>query len=188
MYEGINKIQDLYFDWMGKLAIDDDKIREKYSNLLFSLASTTFYFTIPLDENRYKDGIELRYRFGAENGLSAEYVQEYLDFNKCSVLEMMVALCLKCEEQITYDPDKGSQLSDWFLEMLESLGLDGMDDDNFDQNYVDYKIEKLLNREYKPNGEGSLFTIYPSSGRDMRKVEIWNQMCLFLDSLLIDNF
>jgi len=177
------QINNLYFNWMASLAIPDVRKRDDYSLLLVSLNDTKFYFTIPLDENRYIDGIDLRYRFGYENNISREDISRYLNIRECSLLEMMVALALKCEDTIMYDPDIGNQLSNWFSEMIKSLKLEDMVNNNFDSEWVQYRFDCLLNHEYEPNGSGGLFTIN-NPRQDMRTVEIWYQMCWYLDALL----
>lgn len=178
-----NSIKNLYFNWMAALAIPDVRERDGYERLLVALNDTRFYFTIPLDENRLIDGVQLRYRFAYENGISNDIVSNELGNNECSMLEMMVALALRGEEHIMYDPDLGNQLSSWFSEMLRSLKIDTMTNQNFDQQWIDYRLDSLLNHEYEPNGSGGLFTIN-NPRQDMRKVEIWYQMCWYLDAIL----
>lgn len=173
----------LYFDWMSSLAIPDRDRRERYSDLLYTLNETKFYFTIPLDENRYIDGIQLRNRFAYEMDIPSDYVCDVLNNRECSMLEMMVALALRGEEHIMKNPDIGNQLSCWFEEMIKSLKLDEMTNDNFDPDWVRYRMDALLNHEYEPDGSGGLFTI-KNPRRDLRKVEIWYQMCWYLDAIL----
>ena len=168
---------------MASLAIPDVRKRDSYEKLLVSLNDTKFYFTIPLDENRYIDGVQLRYRFAYENGIPNDVVSQNLDNKECSMLEMMVALALRGEEHIMYDPDIGNQLSSWFSEMVKSLKLEEMTNRNFDQRWVEYRLDSLLNHEYESNGSGGLFTIN-NPRQDMRTVEIWYQMCWYLDAIL----
>ncbi len=135
---------------MAALAIPNKKQRDQYENLLNALNDSMFRFTIPLDKNRQVDGMELRYRFGNENDISNEEIKRSLDNRECSMLEMMVALALRGDEQIMYDADLGSRISTWFAEMLKSLKLDEMENRYFDQRLFDYRIDCLLNHEYEP--------------------------------------
>ena len=96
---------------------------------------------------------------------------------------MMVALCLRIEEDIMDDPVKGNRIHKWFHVMLKSLGLLDMDDAYFDERYTDKVITRFLNREYEPNGAGGLFRI-KDCPYDLRSVEIWYQMCWYFDSIL----
>ena len=67
--------------------------------------------------------------------------------------------------------------------MLCSLGLTHMRDNVYDEMYVDRVITRLLTRSYESNGVGGLFTVeHPR--RDMRLVEIWYQMCWYLNEVL----
>jgi hypothetical protein len=151
--------------------------------LLTHLHEVDFTYTIPMDGNRAEDGINLRYRFGRECGYDDAMIATYLDDRPCSVLEMMVALALRCEEHIMDDPDVGDQTARWFWIMVDSLGLNSMTGNRYNKRYVDTTIDIFLNREYKPNGEGGLFTVNRGD-RDMRSIEIWYQMCWYLENML----
>ena len=82
-------------------------IRDRYKILLCQLHGIIFYNLIDMDADRAEDGINLRYRFGYENGYESAMIASCLDNRPCSVLEMMVALAIKIEEQIMDDPDNG---------------------------------------------------------------------------------
>lgn len=178
------ELNNRYFKWMCQL-ISDRRYSggRSYHKLLRFLYSVDFRYTIPMDGNREAEGIDLRYRFGYENSYSTAIIVSYLNDRPCSVLEMMVALAIRCEESIMYDQDVGNRTSKWFWGMITNLGLGNMDDTGYDKYYTDQVIERFLNRDYKKNGEGGLFTVR-HSGRDLRKVEIWYQMCWYLDELV----
>lgn len=178
-------IKDLYFDWMTSLAMPNSKVRQKYTNLLSALNNMVFYFTIPLDVNRKVDGLRLRHKFGLERQIPNDIIFEALDNTECSMLEMMVALALRGEETIMYDPEIGDRLDKWFFEMIKSLELNTMTNDNFNQAIVEQKIDILLSRKYAPNGRGGLFTINDSR-YDMRNTEIWYQMCWYFNAVLTE--
>lgn len=179
-----NELENIYLNWMAQLVLKEPYCGGKsYTKLVTYLYNIEFTYSIGLDGNRAEDGMNLRYRFGYEQGYPNMVISNYLDYRFCSVLEMMVALCVRCEEHIMADPDIGDRTSKWFWTMIESLGLCAMSDYNFDENYVGYVIYKFLNRKYKPNGEGGLFTNYNRS-EDMRKVEIWYQACWYLNRFL----
>lgn len=178
-----DELNTKYFDWMCQLVCDKRLEKQSYLKLLCYLDSVTFNYTIPMDGNRAEDGIDLRYRFGYENAYEDRMIASHLDFRPCSVLEMMVALAVRCEEDIMYDPDFGVRPDRWFWYMISSLGLDDMTNDNFDESRVEHIITTFINREYKRNGEGGLFTV-KNCKCDLRGVEIWYQMCQYLDSIL----
>lgn len=173
-------VREQYFNWMYDMVFT--KRAPSYVRLLRYLNSQEFTYNIRLDGNRADDGLYLRYRFKQEKHLRAVDVDRCLT-GKCSVLEMMVALCLRIEEDIMDDPVKGNRIHKWFHVMLKSLGLLDMDDAYFDERYADKVITRFLNREYEPNGAGGLFRI-KNCPYDLRSVEIWYQMCWYFDSIL----
>lgn len=173
-----------YFEWMYDLVYDDDCVKNlSYRKLLYFLHATDFTYIIAMDANRESDGINLRYRFGRMFGFEDALIASYLDDRPCSVLEMMIALSMRCEEQIMDDPTEGNRLGEWFWNMIVSLGLGGMSDDKFDKHKAQRIINKLLNREYQRDGKGGLFTVEHTE-QDMRTVEIWYQLCWYLDEYL----
>ena len=118
-----NELNDAYFNWMYQLVFDGRYSKKlSYQKLLRELHRIEFTYSIPMDGNRAEDGVDLRYRFGYENGYSSSMVSAYLDNRTCSVLE----------------------------------------------------------RKYSRNGDGGLFTVNHSR-YDLRSVEIWYQMCWYLD-------
>lgn len=182
MSKTLDILENRYFDWICGLVCDDDT-RSYYKKLLCYLHGREFIYTIEMDKNRETDGIYLRYRFAYENCLDSSIIDEYLRDKPCSVLEMMVALAFRCEEDIMDNPDIGNRTGKWFWDMISSLGLDSMDDEKFNKSYVKKIVDRFLNREYKPNGKGGLFTV-DNCVCDLRDVEIWYQMCWYLDNIL----
>lgn len=179
MRESINRE---YFEWMCNLVCKDRYAKSiSYRMLLTYLHQKEFIFSIPKDQNRAKDGVGLRRRYVLIH--DCEDLIEYLDIRPCSVLEMMVALAIRCEESIMDDPSVGDRTSQWFWGMIVSLGLGAMIDSRFDEELVVYIVNRFLDRKYEPNGKGGLFTIR-NCDRDLRKVEIWYQLCWYLDSIV----
>ena len=172
-------IENAYLDWMYDLVCVDQ--RRSYRNLIEYLHTIPFDYILPMDGNRAEDGVELRYIFGRAEGYSQVKIARYLDYKDCSVLEMMVALARRCEDQIMWNPEYGDRTHQWFWIMIENLRLEDMDDAFFDEEYVDHVIERMLNRDYGRTGEGGLFVV---DGRfDMREMEIWDQMCAYMNQI-----
>lgn len=173
-----------YFNWVYSLVCHCKYTKRlSYRKLLARLHEIEFTYTLPMDSNRAEDGTDLRYRFGYEMSYGRESIEAYLDNRPCSVLEMLAALALRCEEDIMYDPDIGDRVGLWFWTMLTNLGLSTMHDRNFDSVYVDSVIARLLHHEYGPHGEGGLFTVH-NRREDLRSVEIWYQMNWYLNEIL----
>ena len=173
-------IEREYFEWLYDLVCKNrHSSGYSYRDLLSYLHDVEFTYTIPKDSNRAEDGIDLRYRFAYDTGYVC--ADGYLD-EPCSVLEMLIALAIRCEECIMDDPKYGNRTAQWFWQMITSLGLGGMFDDRFDEDYVKNVITTFLNREYKPDGRGGLFTIR-NCDYDLRDVEIWVIMLWYLDTI-----
>lgn len=175
-----NKIVNEYFDWMYRLVCKREYTKGGcYRKLMHFLHDTEFTYTVAMDGNRAEDGTDLRYRFGDERGFPPSVVASFLDQKPCSVLEMMAALAIRCEEHIMDNPDIGNRTGQWFWDMIINLGLDEMTDENFDQAYVEKTVRGFLGRKYKRNGEGGLFVLRHGH-MDMRPVEIWYQAMRYL--------
>lgn len=172
----INKLKEEYFEWLYNKVYDIDNKMVTYFNLFLYLHDTEFTYIIPNDVNRAIDGADLRYRFADE--INDEYAAELLD-GPCSVLEMIIALAIRCEEQMMDDPLYGDRTKQWFWQMIKNLGLYSMCDDTYDEEYVAEVVYDFLNRRYTYNGKGGLFYI-PDAKEDLRDIEIWHQLCAYL--------
>lgn len=180
-----DKVKDDYFEWLFDTVCEQRFSKQiSYRKLLMYLHNKKFRYSIPNDLNRAKDGKDLRYRFALILGYrdDPDYILDILK-GSCSVLEMMVALAIRCEEAWMDDPSIGNRIGQWFWDMIKNLGLRTVTDDRFDRDYVESVINRFLNREYEPNGRGGLFTIH-NCNRDLRDVEIWYQLSWYLDSIV----
>lgn len=171
-----SNIRDVYFSWLCDIV---RPMSGSYNLLLGYLDRVNFNYRIPPDQNREEDGINLRYRFGQEYGYDDVTVCNFLDNRPCSMLEMMAALCIRCEN-IMEDLDVGVQYFRWFCVMLNSSRLVELTDDRFDVVIANSIIENLEARTYSSNGVGGLFTTNQPNV-DMRTLEIWDQMCVYLN-------
>ena len=102
----IERIDSLYFQWLCDF-VNVNKGNKSYYILLKTLHKREFYGFIPNDSNRINDGKKLREIFVSEYGIDDR--REYdicIDAlsGPCSVLEMMVALAKRIEDDILFDP------------------------------------------------------------------------------------
>ena len=175
-----DRVNNEYFEWLCEL-IDIDRFSKSvsYRKLLIHLHNIEFTWFIPHDDNRADDGIQLRRKYGLyrEDVTLSRYIT-----GPCSVLEMMVALAIRCEGYMD-DTLMGDRTGQWFWGMIHNLGLSPMTDFKFDIDYVDDIIARFLNREYEPDGKGGLFTVKHCT-QDMRTVEIWCQLNWYLGSIM----
>lgn len=174
------KLNYLYFKWLCDFVCTDEYPRkESHKKLLHHLHRSDFTYLHPMDANRAEDGISLRYRFGREKSYDDATIAGCLDNRDCSILEMMVALAVICENRIMADPQHGDRTGKWFWGMIDNLGLGRMSNSNYDPDFVDCVVECFLERKYSRDGEGGLFTV-TSNQRDQRRVDIWYQMLGYL--------
>jgi hypothetical protein len=174
-----DRINDDYFEWLCEL-IDNKRFSKhtSYRKLLMHLHNIEFTWFVPHDDNRADDGIQLRRGFALDH--NDVTLSSYIH-GPCSVLEMMVALAVRCET-IMDDTLYGNRTGQWFWGMVHNLGLSPMRDDTFDSEFVDDAVARLLNREYEPDGRGGLFTVRHCT-QDLRTVEIWCQLSWYLGSI-----
>lgn len=175
-------LEDEYFNWMySYICKYQNSKTHSYYKLLTRLQDTEFTYILPKDANRAEDGISMRWRFAKQYD-DPDYIMDCLD-RPCSVFEMMLALAIRCEEDIMDSAEYGNRISQWFWQMIVNLGLGSMTDMNFDPDYVDDIVQRFLNREFEPDGHGSLFVVRRCKF-DLRKVEIWVAMLWYLDSII----
>lgn len=167
-----------YFEWLYNY-VCKGRVNNKvsYRKLFMFLHSKEFIYYIRNDVNRARDGADLRYRFAMLK--DDEHLLKFLE-GPCSVLEMMVALAIRCEETIMDDTNYGDRTGQWFWNMLSNLGISFMTDDRFDYDFAEEKIFNFLERRYDPDGKGGLFYIKGCED-DLRDIEIWTQLCWYLD-------
>lgn len=179
-----NEVKDAYLEWLLEIVCEGKYARRVHYRKLFKrLQETEFTYSIPMDADRAEDGIELRDRFGDLHSDDYEMIKDCLGDGPCSLLEMMVALSVRCEAHIMGDPDIGDRTGVWFWAMITNLGLEQMNDFHFNNDIFEVIVSRLLNREYERNGEGGLFTVRRRSD-DLRNVDIWYQMCWYLNEFL----
>ena len=175
-----DEINSEYFEWMYMTVCGQRYAKQiSYRKLLTFLHDTEFVFSISKDENRALDGVDLRYRFVLIN--ETEDLLRYLG-GPCSVLEMILALAFRIEEYTMDDPAYGDRTGQWFWNMIGNLGLGSMTDDRFDKDYASNVVYRFMERDYEPDGRGGLFRLRHCN-EDLRDVEIWQQMCWYLDEI-----
>jgi len=142
-----------------------------YNNLFMDLYSCDFTWprTVPGDANRAEDGLRLR-----------SDLNYYDDLKPCSILEMLIALAIRMENDIMHNPEEGDRTGLWFWEMLSSMGLSTQNDRNYDPAYVNSCIERFIRREYDADGSNGGIFVLSNPRKDLRYVEIWYQAMWYL--------
>lgn len=177
-----SQIEYEYFEWIVGLSENLCSEYGSYRNLFEYLYSREFYSNVGNDCNRAEDGLDMRMRFAEQSIYTYPDVYNYLK-KPCNMLEMMVALAFRCEDHIMWDPDEGDRTGLWLATMITSLGLSDLIDNNWNEEHAKHSIDIFLAHQYKRNGEGGLFNL-KNKKEDLRKVEIWYQMCWYLDEYI----
>lgn len=163
--------EEIYFRELYDRITDGRCVTISYYKLFRLLHDVEFSWSILMDKNRYSDGIQMRRELGFEDVKDG-----------CSVLEMMIALCIRAETEIMDNPQIGDRTGNWFFRMLNNMGISTYDDNHFDEDECLEIINRFLDREYEPNGKGGLFYIRNTTA-DLRNMEIWIQMLWYMDTL-----
>ena len=182
----MNEVAKRYFRWIIHSALPPDvmyrcqRLGIDIYAALTEMHSVDFEGVTDMDLNRIDDGIELRYRFGRDLGYPDPEIAMSIDIYPCSMLEMIAALSLKAGEQIFGNPYEKSGAQWIFGRMLENSGILERGCNVFDI------CDSIIARTYAKDGKGGLFYI-PKCPQDLRRVELWHQMMLYLD-VSYDNF
>lgn len=170
-------IDDQYLEWLYAqvAAVRNRNPARSYWKLFRQLYSKEFIWLVPNDDNRVEDGRNLRIEFLAEQG-SDQAPSEWLELG-CSVLEMLIALARRIEFQTD------TEAVEWFWTFLQNLSLSHFNDNFYNQyseSEIDDILDSLIFRLYERDGRGGLFPISDPSCVDQRKIEIWDQMSIYL--------
>lgn len=160
---------DLWADYKDWLLWRVHFSRPGYGNLMKLLHTTNFKWSVPFDENRAADGMTYRDEFFGSCSL-----EEGSFARPCSVLEMLVGLAIRIDNEFIGDPAE-EKPDIIFWEMLENLGLEEYTNKHWDYDAVCDILDEWLDREFDSDGEGSIFPI-KDPFRDQTEIEIWSQM------------
>lgn len=174
---------DEYFVWLCELAgVDDPPIDGTFWALAKILDAMEFYAIVPHDENRERDGHDLRAVYFYETGRIVD--SKLRPF--CSVLEMIVAFCIRLERDVTYRAYDDDHTKRWIWEMIDNAGLMYFCDTNMTEenaNLARDKIYYILDRNYEADGCGGFFPLRRPY-TDQRQLELWYQA----DAYISENF
>lgn len=164
----------LYFKWLVNMV--DDVEKSKYLYIYKLLFDKEFNVIVPMDENRSKDGTNLRIKFIEHLGGNRPQ-GEIVPTGPCRILEMLAAFSKSIEAQVR-DAKKGDREKEWIKIMIENLGLSKYEDKVFYKLAEFDKINKIIDdfndRNYDKSGFGGLFPLNDPK-EDQRKVELWYQ-------------
>ena len=184
-------ISKIYLDWLRNTVYDKNGTKAKtHHKLLNQMHNTVFEVSNQKDYSRLEDGIELRFRFVWERftNYSDYFTNNYIFVKNipetsCSILEMMIALSFRADETFAKINNEDLTVPFIFWNMVKNLCLIGETDDLYDADNVAYVLERFNKRMYDSNGRGGLFAFPVGSSEDMRNVEIWYQLCWYINQM-----
>lgn len=174
---------DYKFDWILDMENSPDLSDEQYyildemNRIIFRTA-----YNVSLDENRIDDARIMRSDFIRERGLPEALKVKYLDINPVSVMEVLVALSLRCDRDIEGDPDNLYLTAPlWFWTMVNNLKFwtDSCKNEAEIRCSVDYKCDIFMDRKYSYYGEGGPFFV-ENPLKSMKKTDLWMQLNWYL--------
>lgn len=166
---GNTVVDNAYYDWLLE-QIKYDPGDYCYDYLFELMMSVPFRWSVPNDDNRAADGIQLRYIFMEKEGWNTMP----LDGEPCTVLEMLIALARRIENDIMWDGEV-NRTSRWFWEMIDNMGFSEVER----RDYLRV-INLFLDRKYQKNGLGMLFPCVIFDDHVKNDVQIWDQAQQYL--------
>lgn len=161
----MNLVDVRYYEWLiSQIHIPNGK---DYGDLFDRMHNLEFVWTVPNDDNRVADGLELRIVFGHEQNFDPKK----LILEGVTFLEVLIALSRRLEFTA------GGNAHQWAWRLLKNLHLTKMSTPLTEEKSIkmDDILDAVIWRTYQPNGQGGFFPLnYPEE--DQRKIEIWYQM------------
>lgn len=170
-----------YFTWLIGKARAYQMLR-RYENTLRQLHETDYVWTLPFDEDRARKGVYLRTEFERETGMTPH--DGDID-SPCSMLELMVALAVDCDERLMWNADDFDRTYTWFYGMFCNLGLTIFAGSHYDRDAVAQVIFRFLTGQYDEHGYygGMFFT--DRDDVDIRQIDLWYQLMLWIDCIAV---
>lgn len=166
----IRRREEVYFQFLCRKLGLSERPGENY----FKLCRTLFFFP-------FEDTLE------DEDNIKMNAIQDrYGDLEgPCNMLELVVHLVEMMASEVDRERYDLPFLY-WFKELLNNLGLLGMNDDVYDwacQDRVEWVLEDINSRSYEDDGKGGFFPLKAPPG-DVRKIKI----CYQLNQYMYENY
>lgn len=161
-----------YYVWLTqKIDIPNNKT---YLDLFERMHNVEFVWTVPNDDNRVQDGIDLRSEFLDIRGGGE------LDIGGATCLEVLIAL----SRRVAFIAGGGQHYRQWAWTLLKNLGLQRFSDPltNEKLSRVDHILHDLIWRNYSIDGRGGFFPLQ-NPEVDQTQVEIWYQLNAYVSEM-----
>lgn len=169
----------VYFRWLLEYF---DISRPRYKKLLKHLFKTEYYYINPMDANRESDGIDIRLEFDNDTGHS--FSGDILSY-PCSLIEMLIGMSIRIQN-IMDDEFESTDVSYWFWDMIDNLGLLDYTDDYFDLDEYEQIVYDFMDKKYTEGTRGNIFIIMDPDF-DTKNSELWMQMQKYLNEQEINS-
>lgn len=158
-----------YYEWLiSQVEIPNGK---SYSHLFERMHNLEFVWTVPNDNNRVQDGLDLRNEFAGKKSLD-------LLLEGATLLEILISL----SRRVAFLAE--GTAPQWAWRLLKNLRLHKSHDpfNKHKADRVDDILEAVVWRTYQPDGRGGFFPL-SNPKEDQTKVEIWYQMGAYVIEL-----
>lgn len=162
----MTKIDYEYYAWLvSQISTPPERT---FSALFTIMQDTEFVWTVPNDDNRIHDALELRSEF--LNGRNRK-----INLEGATILEIVVSL----SRRIAFQEDEPA--NQWAWRLIKNLRLHKKHDPTTHEDRVKIidTLDALVWRTYRKDGRGGFFPLkHPKE--DQTKIEIWYQMNQYL--------
>lgn len=167
-----------YFQYLYEI-VELNGYSGRYRCLLRVMHETMFYNPIERDKNRMNDVYDLlREPYNETVDIYEMMVPNHYE---PSVLEVLIALCVRLIDMIGDDNEYRLDVPELFWELVLNMCLLYFDDTEFEYNgdsadcEVRHRLNDFVLRTYAPDGtDGGAFPVLETR-LDMRKTELWYQ-------------
>lgn len=177
------KVERRYFEYLLR---ECGLNKARYKNLLVDfkdLFDVEYHAVLKRDETRIMDVMTLRKRFinyDREYGKGECDQNDYDDLirNYCNVFELFCALAIRMDLEIVGTAGVNNS-GMYVIDMIRNIGNGDID--------VKNGAIRWVNRNFRSDGLGSPFPLRNCGGRDMRNVELWDQMQAYVRENIDEN-
>jgi hypothetical protein len=170
-----DSLREDYLRWLEPQLKDQYSPTASYWDLVNLMFDTEFRWSVPHDDNRLADGLDLRIEFSYEARVSKTRLD---DLGPCSFLEVLVGL----SRRLAFIA--GGDAPGWAWQLLTNLELHRMADplSRYKQRKANAIMDVCIERTYSPDGQGGFFPLaWPDD--DQTQIELWYQLNNYAEEL-----
>lgn len=165
----MNQVDVDYFEWLTlQIVVPREK---RFVGLFERMHSLEFIWTVPHDNNRLQDGLDLRYEF-------LDGSRKQMVLTGVTILEVLIGL----SRRVAFIAGGDEYIWPWRL--IKNLKLNKMSDplSTENANRIDNILETLVWRTYSSDGRGGFFPLR-NAEEDQTQIEIWYQMNNYVNEM-----